>query len=173
MQTIRWYVQRLRAMSIDEIAWRAQSFLRDRAERILISRRQRPRRLSTILNGDGGKTPGFHVCDMAVRENAKSDELSDVEKAWYSSLLERAEKIRQHRLSFFDLKDQHLGDPISWNRDHKRGQDTPMVFSPALDYRDVANAGDCKFVWEPNRHHQLVVLGRAYRVSGEIGRAHV
>ncbi|MCU0918351.1 MAG: heparinase II/III family protein, partial [Planctomycetes bacterium] len=67
-----------------------------------------------------------------------------------------------------DLQDQYLGDPIVWNRDHKRGQDTPLVFSSALDYRDVQAAGDCKFVWEPNRHHQLVVLGRAYRASGEI-----
>jgi hypothetical protein len=28
--------------------------------------------------------------------------------------------------------------------------------------------GDCKLVWEPNRHHQLVVLGRAYRASGDV-----
>jgi uncharacterized heparinase superfamily protein len=42
-----------------------------------------------------------------------------------------------------------------------------MIFSPALDYRDVDAAGDCKFVWEPNRHHQVVVLGRAYRASGD------
>jgi len=83
-------------------------------------------------------------------------------------LVERAERIVQHRLSFFNLRDQYLGDPIIWNRDHKRGRDTPMVFSPALDYRDVNQAGDCKFVWEPNRHHQLVVLGRAYRASGDI-----
>jgi len=41
------------------------------------------------------------------------------------------------------------------------------VFCGSLDYRDVNEAGDCKFVWEPNRHHQLVVLGRAYRLSGE------
>lgn len=89
------------------------------------------------------------------------------EKQRYDSLLARAEKIIEHRLSFFDLKNKHLGNPIIWNRDHKRKQDTPMVFSPSLDYRDVRKAGDCKYVWEPNRHHQLVVLGRAYRYSGE------
>jgi hypothetical protein len=159
-------------MSPKEIAWRIRSSLRDRLDRFLVGQRQRPRRLSTILNGDGGTTPGFHVCDIAVGEKAKSDELSDIEKARHRSLLERAEKIVQHRLSFFDLANQFLGDPIIWNHDHKRGQDTPMILSPSLDYRDVKVAGDCKFVWEPNRHHQLVVLGRAYRASGDVRFAH-
>jgi hypothetical protein len=155
-------------MSPGEFVWRVHGLLRDYVDRFLVDRRQRPRPLSTVLNGDGDSTPGFHVCDMAVRERAKSDGSDGPERAWYNSLLERAEKIAQHRLSFFDLKDKYLGDPIVWNRDHKRGQDTPMVFSPALDYRDVNMAGDCKFVWEPNRHHQFVVLGRAYWASGDV-----
>lgn len=155
-------------MSPHEIAWRIHSSLRDYADRLLAGRRQRLRRLSTILNGNGGAPPGLHVCDTPVGETAKSGESEGTQSVWYNSLLERAEKIAQHRLSFFDLKDKYVGDPIAWNRDHKRGQDTPMVFSPALDYRDVNEAGDCKFVWEPNRHHQFVVLGRAYRASGDI-----
>ncbi|UCD51800.1 MAG: alginate lyase family protein [Phycisphaerales bacterium] len=90
-----------------------------------------------------------------------------IDDASYESLLRRATQIAENSLSFFDLKDAHLGDPIVWNRDHKRGQDTPLAVSSTVDYRDVAEAGDCKFVWEPNRHHQLVVLARAYRLSGE------
>lgn len=43
-----------------------------------------------------------------------------------------------------------------------------MRFAPWIDYRDFAVTGDCKFVWEPNRHHQLVVLGRAYRATGDV-----
>jgi len=168
MQTARWCYQRLKAMSPSEITWRMCSSLRDQVDRLLVGHRQQLRPLSAGLNGAGGGRPGFRVCDMAVGEKAKPQESEDSAAVRYSSLLERAEKIGQHRLSFFDLKDQPLGTPINWNRDHKRGQDIPLIFSPALDYRDVNKAGDCKFVWEPNRHHQWVVLGRAYRASGDV-----
>lgn len=165
MQKFNWYYNRLKAMSPDEIIWRMQSSIRDKADRLLVGRRQRPRKLSELLNGDrSDKGPGFRICDIPTRY--KTD--SDTKKQNYDSLITWAEKIVAHRFSFFDLKDKYLGEPIVWNRDHKREQDTPMVFSPALDYRDINEAGDCKYVWEPNRHHQLVVLGRAYRSSGDI-----
>ena len=165
MQTLNWYYQRLKAMSPDEIAWRACSSIRDIADRLLIERRQRPRKPSDFLNSNtSGKKEGFHVCNMSVGYQTNND----AEKQSYDSLIAKAQKIVGHRLSFFDLQDKYLGEPITWNRDHKREKDTPMTFSPALDYRDVNEAGDCKFVWEPNRNHQLVVLGRAYRLSGDI-----
>jgi hypothetical protein len=168
MQTPSWYYRRLKTMSAGEMAWRMCSSLRDCVDRFLVSRRQRLRPRSAILNGDGSDTPGFRVCSLPVGARVGSNGSADVERAWLDSLIGRAEGIAQHRLSFFDLKDRHLGDPIIWNRDYKRELNTPMVFSPALDYRDMTEAGDCKFVWEPNRHHQLVVLGRAYRAGGDI-----
>jgi hypothetical protein len=145
------------------------SSLRDRADWFLVGRRQQLRNPAVFLNGeDCDERLGFRVCDMAVGDGARLKANDDVDKQWYDSLLARAERIAEHHLDFFDLKDKHLGDPIVWNRDHKLGQDTPMSFCASLDYRDVNKAGDCKFVWEPNRHHQLVVLGRAYRISGDI-----
>lgn len=169
MQTLDWYYQRLKAMTPDEIAWRMRSSLRGRVDRLLVGHRQQLRRPAVFLNGDGCEEgPGFRVCDMAVGDRAGLKANDDVDKRWYDSLLARAERIAEHHLDFFDLKDKHLGDPIVWNRDHKRRQDTPMTYCASLDYRDVEKAGDCKFVWEPNRHHQLVVLGRAYRLSGDM-----
>ena len=165
MQKLNWYYNRLKAMSPAEIVWRMRSSIRDSADIFLIGRRQKPRKPSEFLNGDcGDKGSGFRVCDIP----AEKKDNNQVKGQSYNSLLARAEKIAEHRLSFFDLQDKYIGEPIIWNRDHKRGQDTPMTFSPALDYRDVNEAGDCKFVWEPNRHHQLVVLGRAYRLSKDI-----
>ena len=173
MQTLDWYYRRFKVMTPGEIAWRMWSSLRDRGDRLLVSCRQQLRNPAVFLNGDGCEEgPGFRVCDMAVGDRAWLKANDDIGNRWYDSLLARAEQIAEHRLDFFDLKDKHLGNPIVWNRDHKRGQDTPMIFSAALDYRDVQEAGDCKFVWEPNRHHQLVVLGRAYRLSGDIRFAH-
>jgi hypothetical protein len=42
-----------------------------------------------------------------------------------------------------------------------------LNFAESIDYRDFAVTGDAKYVWEPSRHHHLVVLGRAYRASGD------
>jgi len=156
-------------MSPGEIAWRIRSSLRDRIDRLLVGRRQQLRYPSAILNGNGSDNgSSFRVSDIAVGDRAWLRTNDKIERRQYDFLLARAERIAEHHLDLFDLKDKYLGDPIIWNRDHKRGQNTPMIFSPALDYRDVNEAGDCKFVWEPNRHHQLVVLGRAYRLSGDM-----
>lgn len=163
MQKLNWYYNRLKAMSPAEIVWRMRSSIRDSADRFFVGRRQRPRKPSEFLNTTSGeKRGGFRVCDIPAGYK------TDYKNEKHISLITRAEKIAEYRFSFFDLKDKYLGEPITWNRDHKRGQNTPMVFSPALDYRDVNKVGDCKFVWEPNRHHQLVVLGRAYRISKDL-----
>ncbi len=162
MQKFNWYYNRLKAMSPNEIVWRMRSSIRDKADRFLVGRRQMPRKPSEFLNTDhSAKKEGFHVCNIPA--GYKTD--NNTQKQNYNSLIARAEKIAEHKFSFFDLQDKYLGEPIIWNHDHKREQDAPMVFSPALDYRDVNEAGDCKYVWEPNRHHQLVVLGRAYSLS--------
>ncbi len=169
MQTLDSYYRRLKVMSSGEIAWRIRSLLRDRADRILVGHRRRIRKPSVFLNGEGrDEGPVFRVSDMAIGEKTYPNTNDEVGKQWYDSLLIRAEAIAEHRLDFFDQKDKYLGDPITWNRDHKRGQDTPMAFSASMDWRDVEKVGDCKFVWEPNRHHQLVVLGRAWRLSGDV-----
>jgi hypothetical protein len=86
---------------------------------------------------------------------------------WCAGLVDAAERVSRNRLSFFDLDDVHLGDPIDWHRDHASRRAAPLVVSHRIDYRDFAAVGDCKLVWEPNRHHQLVVLARAYRATGE------
>ena len=165
MQVMRWYYNRLKAMSPGEILWRARSSVRDKFDRIFVSRRQRPRSISIILNNQEDKDePDFHVYNSRTGRTGNSQ----VENKSYTNLLARAEKIVGHRLSFFDLQDKFLGDPFVWNRDHKLEKDTPLIYSSSIDYRDIRETGDCKYVWEPNRHHQLVVLGRAYCLSGEI-----
>ncbi|NLX04024.1 MAG: heparinase [Phycisphaerae bacterium] len=165
MQSLNWYVRRLRAMSLGEIAWRIHGAAVVRADRLLLSRRQGLEPLERILrNGDGAIDPPCRVCGVAVGEASAVG----YEDAWRDALVATADRIVEHRLSYFDQTDRHLGDPIDWNRDHKRGQPSPLVFAPSIDYRDVRETGDCKFVWEPNRHHQMVVLGRAYRATGEL-----
>lgn len=59
----------------------------------------------------------------------------------------------------FDLKDARLGDPITWNRGHKRSRDTPMIRVHFLDRQDVNEAGDCELVWVQLRSIRLHTCG--------------
>ncbi len=86
--------------------------------------------------------------------------------SWRAALIERAESLVLNRMDLFDLEDLSLGEPVDWNYEHKAGKKTPMRHAARIDYRCYEQTGDCKFVWEPNRHHHWVVLGRAYRLSG-------
>jgi len=168
MLSTRWYIRRLRAMSPREVPWRVKSSLRDVTDRCLLRRRQRLVPLKAILVRDGASHElAFRVSDVPIGQWAGYRKRT-VPSEWYYGLLRRAEKLAAHKLSFFDLKDKYLGDKIDWNRDPGSDRPAPMKFSPSIDYRDSSVTGDCKFIWEPNRHHQLVVLGRAYRATGEI-----
>ncbi|HEY3243952.1 MAG TPA: alginate lyase family protein [Phycisphaerae bacterium] len=161
MQRPIWYAKRLRAMSAPEMWWRIRNMVQECADFCVLSAQRRTPGIATIVGGgepaavtDSGVVPG------AARVNGCSDapRTSPVET--------RAARIKANRVRLFDLAECDLGSPARWNFEHKVGRATPMGFAPWIDYRDHALTGDAKFVWEPNRHQHLVVLGRAFRVSG-------
>ncbi len=86
---------------------------------------------------------------------------------WKAALLERADGLIQNRMDLFDLEGLNFGASIDWNYEYKAGKKTPLRHAARIDYRSYEQTGDCKFVWEPNRHQHWVVLGRAYRLSGD------
>lgn len=167
MQSLGWYARRLKTMSLPEIVWRMGGVVRDSTDRVLAGSRKRPLEPSRCLNGDraSGLIPeaalGSHLA------GAELPWLADVPAAWRLEAIARADAVAEHRLSFFDLGDVDLGRPIDWNHEFKAGKATPRVFAGDIDYRDYAVTGDCKFAWEPSRHHQFVTLGRAYRYTGD------
>lgn len=165
MQSLAWKYRRLRSMSAEELAWRVRCLLRDGVDRYRFAIGLVPGPAAVIGGGSG--EPGFRVAAMNVGEWA-APTATPQEAAWRDRLARQADAIAQRRLSFFDLRDCHLGDPIDWNRDHAHGKAAPMGFSAFIDYRDFQLTGDCKLVWEPNRHHHLVVLARAYRATGDL-----
>ena len=76
-----------------------------------------------------------------------------------------AERIAVGRLAVFALPDVDLGLPPRWNRDPKTGIEAPLAFGKTLDYRDPDVVGDIKYLWEPNRHLQLVTLAQAFALT--------
>jgi hypothetical protein len=77
-----------------------------------------------------------------------------------------AERLLDGRMSVFD-REYVFGEVPEWNRDPKSGRVAPLVFGKRLDYRDERLVGDIKFLWEINRHLDLVVLAQAYRLTGD------
>jgi len=161
MQPLSWYVRRLQTMSLAEIGWRVKSLVRDMTDRYRFALGLVP---SPVLDDAG---PGFRVTDLPVGAWAAAGTGTE-EAAWRERLVRAADDIAAHRFSFFDLERHAMGDPIDWHRDHASDRPAPRRYAQSIDYRDFRVTGDCKLVWEPNRHHQLVVLGRAYRATGEL-----
>ncbi len=168
MQSLTWYYQRIKTMSLGEILWRIQSMLRNNGDRFRVRYGIFPSAEKVVHRWpDCPSGPPCRLCDVRVGSWAGEDAQED-EKQWLQQLLRQADRIAEHKFSYFDLKDHDHGTPVNWHYDHANRIEAPHCFSYSIDYREVPVAGDCKYVWEPNRHHQLVVLGRAYRASGEI-----
>ena len=81
--------------------------------------------------------------------------------------LAAAERILAGRYDVFSLRGVELGWPPRWNRDPRTGTEAPLINGKLLNYRDEAVVGDIKYLWEPNRHLELVTLAQAYHLSGE------
>lgn len=164
MQPIAWYTHRLQSMSLKEIGWRLTSLCQNSVDRIRIPLGFYPQ-LEHPTGQEFMPSPGFSVSPVATGE-WMGNETSSAEKNYLPSLLHKADLISAHRLTYFNLQAHDHGTPFDWHRDHSAGKPSPQRFAASIDYRDFGGTGDCKLVWEPNRHHHLVILGRAYRASG-------
>jgi hypothetical protein len=148
-------------MSPEEILWRARSVGRDLVDRIRVPLSVLP----SLAEPQYIKDPEFRLTDVEIGAATRST--SPEAGAWAQRLVTRAERLVAHRMDLFDLTDLDLGSEVEWNFDHGRRLPTPLWLSSSIDYRDYSITGDCKVVWEPSRHHHLVVLARAYRVTGD------
>lgn len=162
MQSLTWYSKRVRAMSPGEIFWRVKSLLRDSMDRYRFQFNMYPSRSRLFQSAHPSEAIGFRTFRAPEAGDA-----SAIPAEWKQALMRQADSISAHRLSFFNLDDVFLGDPIDWNRDHAHALPAPLGYSQSIDYRDFRVTGDCKLVWEPNRHHHLVVLGRAFCATGD------
>ena len=144
-------------MSAAELAWRVESAARDAADRL---------RVRFSLHGwDAPPPPGRYP--ELLTSLPLSLHSGPLAPAAARTLQSAADDLLAHRLSFLNLDRIDLGAEIDWNRDHETGTPAPRGYAGAIDYRDARVAGDAKLVWEPSRHLHLVVLGRAYRATGD------
>ena len=76
-----------------------------------------------------------------------------------------AEAILKHKIALFGQV-FNLGRGLDWHGDPKANVRWPLVHSSHVPLI-VAQGADVRVVWELNRLHHLVTLGRAYLLSGD------
>jgi hypothetical protein len=78
-----------------------------------------------------------------------------------------ADRIIRGQFDVFALEAAELGFPPNWNKDPKTGTQAPLAFGKLLNYRNEHIVGDIKYLWEPNRHLELVTLAQAWHLTGD------
>jgi Heparinase II/III-like protein/Heparinase II/III N-terminus len=87
--------------------------------------------------------------------------------AAYEDIVRSAEQISLKRFDLLGYRGLSFGDPVDWQLDPLAGRRAPLVHWSRLDPLDATVLGDSKVIWELNRHHWVVKLGCAYRLSGD------
>jgi hypothetical protein len=147
VSSLLWKLNRLRVMGAAEIAYRIKQALHARLEQ----------------RGMGLARTAVPMEQFGSPWCAVQPGVQDLEP-----YREAADRILAGRFDVFALHGAELGFPPRWNRDPKTGTEAPLAFGKTLNYRDEQVVGDIKYLWEPNRHQELVTLAQAWRLTGEM-----
>lgn len=144
--SLLWKLNRLRVMGVHEITYRIGRAVQEQWERRGF--------------GLAGPQPARGRCGApwSAALPAAVDALA---------YREAADRILAGKFDVFALRGLDLGFPPAWNRDPKTGAEPPLSFGKSINYRDEQVVGDIKYLWEPNRHLELVTLAQAWRLTGE------
>jgi hypothetical protein len=144
----RWLVNRLRCMTPAEAGYR----LRQAGVGMLEKRGWLDLGAARIRRAP--RVPG--VTGAAPLEQGEAD-----------ALLLAAARICAGQVTLFAGHRFDVGARPEWNRDPATGIRAPATFASDIDILDRALVGDIKYVWELNRHLQLVRLAQAALVSDD------
>ena len=148
MSSLLWKISRLKAMNVAEICYRIKHSISANFEKYGIG--------LAVASLPKDKSRGVAWCSSVAHTFDRS------------LYVNAAENILVGRFNVFALHNVELGFPPEWNRDCRTGTLAPLLFGKTLNYRDEALVGDIKYLWEPNRHLELVTLAQAYHLSGDL-----
>ena len=144
MAHLSWYLNRLRCMSLPEVAYRVCTAL-------AISWQARFQSRPRPAPAPARRTFGRQWFDGHVQDQA--------------ALLLAADAAAQGKLRVLGLGLVDCGMPPAWRRDPKTGITAPLDFGLSMDLADRQRVGDIKYLWEPSRHHDLVPLAQAWQAA--------
>jgi Heparinase II/III-like protein/Heparinase II/III N-terminus len=83
------------------------------------------------------------------------------------SIQKQADQICKHRFSLLGYENLDYGPVIDWHADPVNQKRSPRKVWYKVPYLNFDEVGDHKVIWELNRHQHLVVLAKAYCLTGE------
>ena len=144
MVGIKWLVNRLKAMSPAEIAWRLQQKSLQNKEK----RRFADSRVSACGEVLSSKYVSLKFYAAALHLN--------LENTSYGL----NEDINLLGFKYEDFKGK-------WHAGFQTENEWPQQFAYSLEYRQRDEIGDARTNWELNRHFQFAILAKNYRASGD------
>jgi len=122
-----------------------------------------------------GKFAHARMEHAGIGRASPGEPVGDCGQAWCTALAKgldvatyvaAADQVMAGRFDVFAMRGAALGFPPAWNTDPKTGTPVPLKFGKTLNYRDERVVGDIKYLWEPNRHLELVTLAQAWHLTG-------
>lgn len=162
----------------DEVRVRARQAVSALAERAWSARKAEPRAEQNFADGQ----PTYGARPLESFRARTSPQLSPAfaDRARTASELRRrfgdttgpaliahANRIVEERFDLLGFRGLSFGSPIDWHLDPVSGLRLPLVHWSRLVRLDPGSAVDRKVIWELNRHHSFVVLGRAYWLTDD------
>ncbi|WP_019503539.1 alginate lyase family protein [Pleurocapsa sp. PCC 7319] len=143
---LKWYVWRLKAMTLFEILQRINC---------LLVKQYVKRRNSWI--------PPTPKLSKEHQDYWEFPSLTLNESREYEALLVEAHNYLQG--SYIWLNVPYQESLPNWHFDPQTGKVAPLKFGLELNYRDYELVGNVKNIWEKSRHHHLTVISAAYALT--------
>lgn len=138
---LSWYIQRLRAMSAGEVAWRFGQKRLSAYERRAFSKME-----PVYAVGAYGRVPKANLSRLGIDfTNGEFSVGADIEL------------LGGYRYSEYRKR---------WHAAFQSPGDWPMRFAADYAFGDEGAPGDIRTNWELNRHHQFALLAKSYFVTG-------
>ncbi|MEL6561986.1 MAG: alginate lyase family protein [Bacteroidota bacterium] len=141
--TLKWYINRLSAMSLSEFLWR----------------------LGFVLKKKLWKLKKNHTAPIPIFKRLQEKQIGILlESVEQDKILIEADKYMQHQWLFFGLSDCFEPE-IDWHCDPESKVKAPHKFGFDINHRNEDLVGNIKNTWEKNRHHHLTILAVAFQLT--------
>ncbi|MGA7295520.1 MAG: alginate lyase family protein, partial [Terriglobales bacterium] len=158
---------RISHMSWEEVLVRAGQEFHKRSD--LLMYRMGARSSTVRMSATPARRPGrffFTADEISDRAGLLGKHLPDVA----AEILREADEICAHRFRLLGYENLDYGSSnlkeIDWHLDRVHGKRAPLDPWFKIPFLDFAVVGDHKVTWELNRHQHLVMLAKAWLLTG-------